>query len=117
MLHLLVLGCGGLTGNTSRFVLQIEQSSTSLPKTRVELGSFTWVPEGNNVVITAGTYRWGVFTKMDEENFKESLINTLGTVSWPSVDYPNSDWHVHVVLGRHIVAHDNNSASALAIIS
>ena len=111
----LVAGCG-TTGGTSRFVLPIEQSRTSPPRNRVDFGSFTSAAEGN-IVISAGTYHWGAFTNKDEQNFKRSLIDTLNTVGWSSVEDENSAWRVHVILRRHIVAHDNNSGSVLAVIS
>lgn len=110
-----IAGCG-TTGATKTFVLPIDSAATNSLEYPLKLGSFA-VAEDANFVIAAGTNEWGTFDEADQHNFAWSMQATLDNIDGQFADEAAPSWEIHVLLRRHVIAHDNSSAGVLVCVS
>lgn len=108
-------GCGGAFGGTKPVVAPIAQAERWQPQRRVQLGTIVVAEDANDVRAT-GTFHVGKFSRGDREVLERSFWDTLETVSWPA-DGARSDWRVHLLVRRYLVAHSNNAGGVLACVS
>ena len=108
-------GCG-TTGATKSFVLPIDPTIVEGIERNIHAGGIV-VADDANIVIAAGTNPWGVFGESDRSNLEQSLEQTLRVLDKYSTDLSLPAWTVEVLLRRHVIAHDNNSAGLLVCVA
>lgn len=106
LFSLVVTGCG-VTGNTSRFVVDVrsEVSKGPISVTRIDLE-----PDQSRLV-NVGTYAWGKYDAADLENLTQSMKESAKSVAGPSA------FGVHVVVRRFLVATGGSDGIAIACVA
>ncbi|MEM9696304.1 MAG: hypothetical protein AAGA56_27415 [Myxococcota bacterium] len=106
----LLAGCG-LTGNRSRFQVELGAVPSDVEPLRVDTVA---LEEGMSRLKNVGTFAWGKYDRQDIKVLRESLVASARPLA-PAAGQPAHS--IHVMIRRFLVAHSNNEALALACVS
>jgi hypothetical protein len=97
----------GLTGNTSKFVVDVRSAQAKGP---VTISTIELEPNQSRLV-NVGTYAWGKYGSDDLDTLTRSMNESAANLRGPS------PYAIHVVLRRFLVATGGSDGIALACVS
>lgn len=109
----LLQGCAGALGGTKPFVLDLDPPPGLELRHPVAVESIA-VAEYVQEVDSVGTYHVGKFGSSELADLRQSLVDTLDRIAWPTATRGARPLGIHLLVSHYYVAHSNNDGGVVA---